>query len=210
MRFSGPNTTPARAARALAALWLATAGCSPGFHGRPVEPPRAAPEIAAEIPGRAPFRLSGLRGGVALVTFGYTHCPDICPLTLSTVKGLYRRLGADGDRVATVFVTVDPERDSPEQLARYVAAFDPRVVPVWLPRERLREVLSAYGATARRRESDPYRSASPSGARYYAVDHTSGFFVVDARGQLRLRSPHDATSEQLYQDLRRLLAKESD
>jgi protein SCO1/2 len=163
---------------------------------------------AADVGG---LRLAEQRDKVVLVTFGFTSCPDVCPLTLSRMKAAYRLLGDDAARVAMAFVTVDPERDSPELLRRHVSAFDGRIAPVFVQGRALADALQAYGATATRRVTDPdryHRLAGGGGAGAgYTVDHTSGFFVVDRRGRLRLHEPHDASPQALAADVRRLLAE---
>lgn len=116
-----------------------------------------------------------------------------------------RALGADADRVGAVFLTVDPERDTPERLAHYVSSFDPRLVGVSLPSPLHQRALAAYGVTATRRElGAPDREGEP---HYYAVDHTSGFLLIDRKGWVRLRAPHDLAIDKLAEDVRRLLAE---
>jgi protein SCO1 len=184
----------------MAVLVLAcSVSCQRGFTSLPVEPPR----MAADLGG---LRLSAERGKVLVITFGYTSCPDVCPLTLSRLKSVYRVLGRDAQRVATAFVTVDPERDRPDRLSAYVAAFDRRITPVFLEGPALDEALAAYGVTAVRRpsDSDRYAGALRAGASY-SIDHSAGFYVVDTRGRLRLRAPDDIAPEALAQDLSRLL-----
>ena len=158
------------------------------------------------------LRFANERDKVVVLTFGFTNCPDVCPLTLSQMKTAYRLLGADDGRVAMAFVTVDPDRDRPEILRKQVAAFDRRIVPVFVEGRALAETLAAYGATASKRISDPDRyhrlaTTGASNASSYTVDHTSGLFVVDKRGRLRLHVPHDLPPDALVADLRRLIAE---
>lgn len=186
----------------MAALALAcSTSCQRGFTSFPVDPPR----MAADLGG---LRISEYRGKVLLITFGFTSCPDVCPLTLSRLKRVYRVLGPDAPRVAAAFVTVDPERDRPDRLPGHVGAFDRRITPVFLEGEALREALAAYGADAVRRVVDPdrYPGASRAGASY-SIDHSAGFYVVDPRGRLRLRAPHDIEPEKLARDLAKLLGE---
>jgi protein SCO1 len=157
------------------------------------------------------LRIAQHRDQVVLLTFGFTSCPDVCPLTLSRMKAAYRALGADADRVAMAFVTVDPDRDRPDVLGAHVAAFDRRILPVFVEGRALADALAAYGATATKRITDPDRyhrvGAGAAAAAPYTVDHTSGFFVVDKRGRLRLHEAHDVAADALAADVRRLLAE---
>jgi protein SCO1/2 len=196
---------------ATAALCLAAAACS-APEGAPVElePPQPAPELVGQgVDGRA-FRLEQRRGRVVVLSFGYASCPDVCPTTLSRLRGLYRELGARADEVAVVFLTVDPERDRPERLRPYLAAFDPRFEGVVVQSEQLARTLERFGVTAVRRIPDARRYRNLQGAGGgaeppYSIDHTGGYLVIDRGGALRLRYPHQASVEQLAEGLRPLL-----
>lgn len=117
------------------------------------------------------------RGKVTLLYFGYTFCPDVCPLTLSNVGQVLKNLGASAGRVRVLFVTVDPNRDTPSVLTRYVATFGPQI-------DGLRSDPDQLAALARR-----YRvaySVDPHGPTGYEVTHSSGIYAFDARGKARL------------------------
>src|SRR3954469_14579255 len=178
---------------------VCAAACARGWTGEEMAPSRQAGDIG-------PIRLTAHRGEVVVVTFGFASCPDVCPLTLSRMRAVYRLLGAEGERVVMAFVTVDPERDRPESLERYVTAFDARIQPVHLEHRALADVLTAYGVTAVKRMPDASRYRNlPGAGTSYSIDHTAGLFVTDKRGQLRLRIPHDAAAEAIAADIRRLL-----
>jgi protein SCO1/2 len=163
---------------------------------------RPAPDLAPA------FRFAERRGQVVVISFGFTSCPDVCPLTLARMKALYRELGPDGARITAAFVSVDPGRDSPERLETYARSFDKRIVPVRLEGRALSDALAAWGVTAARRPVPASRYASFSrAADDYLVDHTAGFFLVDKLGRLRLRHPHDASARALADDVRMLLAE---
>jgi protein SCO1/2 len=137
-------------------------------------------------------------GKVVVVFFGYTHCPDICPTTLTTMKEVVRMLGPASDRVQVLFVTVDPERDTQEVLAAYVPWFDARF-------------LGAYGdaqtTVAAAREFRVYFSkVKGNSALDYSIDHTAASFAYDTQGRLRLLINHGATAQQISEDLSKLLA----
>jgi protein SCO1/2 len=139
--------------------------------------------------------LEDFRGKAVVVFFGFTHCPDICPTTLADLSQAIRQLGADAERVQVLFVTVDPERDTPEVLAKYVTAFDPRF-------------LGLYGdaaATQRvAKEFKIYYEKRKTGATY-SVDHSGQSYVIDPQGRLRLFVRHDRIASDLPDDLRTLL-----
>jgi protein SCO1/2 len=144
-----------------------------------------------------PRGLADFRGKVVVLFFGYTHCPDICPTTLADTAAAMKKLGPDAARVQVLFVTVDPERDTPEILAKYVPAFDA-------------SFLGLYGdaaATQRAaKEFKIYYEKRPGGAPgAYTVDHSGQSYVLDAQGRLRLFVRHDRIAQDLADDLRALL-----
>jgi protein SCO1/2 len=142
-------------------------------------------------------RLEDWRGKAVVVFFGFTHCPDVCPTTLADMAQVVRQLGTDAERVQVLFVTVDPERDTQEMLAKYVPAFDPRFLG-------LRGSLEATRAVAK--EFKVYFEKRPGetpGA--YSVDHSAQSYVIDPQGRLRLFVRHERIAEDLAPDLRTLL-----
>jgi protein SCO1/2 len=145
-----------------------------------------------------PRRLEDFRGKAVLVFFGFTHCPDVCPTTLADISQVMKGLGPDAERVQVLFVTVDPERDTREELGKYVTAFDPRF-------------LGLYGdaaATQRAaREFKVYYEKRKT-ADGYSVDHSGQTYVIDPQGRLRLFVRPDRLGSDLQEDLRTLL-KES-
>jgi protein SCO1 len=142
-----------------------------------------------------PRTLEDFRGKVVVVFFGFTYCPDICPSTLAEVSAAVRSLGADADRVQVLFVTVDPERDTPEVLARYVTAFD----------ERFLGLHGDAAATQRvAREFKIYYEKRKAGDSY-TVDHSAQTYVIDPQGRLRLFVRHDRIGADLPEDLKTLL-----
>ena len=142
--------------------------------------------------------LADFRGKVVVLFFGYTHCPDVCPTTLAELAQVMKTLGADADRVQVLFVTVDPERDTPAILSQYVPAFDPRF-------------LGLYGdAAATQRTAKEFKvfyeirkGATPG---EYTVDHSAGTYVIDTKGRLRLFVAYDRIgTDDLAADIRTLL-----
>jgi protein SCO1/2 len=115
-----------------------------------------------------------LAGKPSLIFFGFTHCPDVCPTTLYEMTQLYAALGADADKVQSFFITVDPERDTPQQLKAYLASFDPHIVGLTGERSALDPVLKAYRV---------YSKKVPTGGDDYTMDHTALVYLMDKKGQ---------------------------
>ena len=150
------------------------------------------------IDGR-PRTLADFAGKVAVVFFGYTHCPDVCPTTMAELATIKQSLGADGARLQAIFVTLDPERDTPEVLKPYVAGFDPGFIA-------LRGTPEQTAAAAKSFKVFFAKVPAKNGdARSYTVDHTAGSYVFDAQGRLRLFERYGTPAEALKEDLKRLL-----
>jgi protein SCO1/2 len=147
-----------------------------------------------------PRRLGDFKGRAVIMFFGYTQCPDICPTTMSTMRDLMGKLGPDAERVQVIFVTVDPERDTPQLLAHYVPSFHPSFIGLYGD-------ATATEATAKEFKIF-YRKQPGQASSTYSVDHTAGSYVFDPRGRLRLYLRHGETPERIAQDLKRLLAGE--
>lgn len=190
-------------AMALPLLFLGV-GCKPSqtWNGEVVEPVRPAPELTGVNWDGQRFQLSGLRGKVTLVFFGYTYCPDVCPFTLAKMKQLYRELGDRAQDVHVVFVSVDPKRDTVEKLSRYVPNFDRRFYGLRLEPKELDAATEGFGLSVQ--YGQPKNGLETDS--YYYVDHTGTFFVIDREGRLRLKFPPNATVEQMLPDLEKLLA----
>ncbi len=146
--------------------------------------------------------LADFKGKVTVVFFGFTHCPDVCPMTLAELAQVKKELGKDGERVQGVFVTLDPERDAPAQLKGYVTGFDPSFVA-------LRGTLEQTNATAR--EFKVFFAKVPGKtAGSYSLDHTAGSYVFDANGKLRLFARFSSSgggAANLKADILKLLAQ---
>lgn len=145
-----------------------------------------------------PRTLADFRGKVVTLFFGYTQCPDVCPTNLATMAEAMRQLGPDAARVQVLFVTVDPERDTQELLARYVPVFDPHFLG-------LRGDAAQTAAVAREFRVFYQKSGDTSGPNY-TVDHSTGTYVFDPAGRARLYVKHGETAENIVADLRTLLA----
>jgi len=137
---------------------------------------------------------SDLKGKVVAVYFGYTYCPDVCPLTMSSLAKARAELGKQADDVQVVMVTVDPERDSPEWLHEYVTRFDPSFIGLGGTDEQIRTAAEAFGVFYQKEETDS--------AAGYLMNHTAAVFVVDREGGIRLMMSHNLSSEQMKTDLK--------
>lgn len=144
-----------------------------------------------------PRTLADYRGKAVVLFFGYTQCPDVCPTTLSELAEAMKRLGPDADRVQVLFVTIDPERDTPELLANYVPAFDPRFVGLYGDAE-------ATARTAKEFKVIYQKQPGPTPATY-TMDHSAGTFIFDPQGRLRLYVGYGQGPDVFVHDLRALL-----
>ena len=142
-----------------------------------------------------PRKLEDFRGKAVVLFFGFAHCPDVCPTTLADIASSIRTLGPDAERVQVIMVSVDPERDSPEVLKKYVTAFDPRFLG-------LRGDLAATKKAAS--EFKIYFEKRKQGESY-TVDHSAQSYVIDPQGRLRLLVRHDRIGQDLAPDLRAIL-----
>lgn len=166
------------------------------FRGVELVPPEAAPDFALTDQHGRPFRLSEQRGQPVLLFFGYTYCPDACPLTLAHFKEAREALGSDAGRVVFAFVTVDPERDTPRRLAEYLTVV-PGVLGLTGDRDALAAVWSDF-----RVHVEVVPGTEPSA---YSVAHSTRTYLVDGAGSLRLLYSLFTSGEDMAHDLRRLL-----
>lgn len=144
-----------------------------------------------------PRKLADFRGKIVVVFFGFTQCPDVCPSTLMELAEVKRQLGADGDKVQGIFITVDPERDTPEVLKAYMALFDPGFLA-------LRGTPAQLEATARDFKVY-YKKVEGKTPTSYTMEHSAASFVYDTQGRLRLYVRPGSGPQVLVDDLRLLL-----
>jgi protein SCO1/2 len=142
-------------------------------------------------------RLADFRGKAVVVFFGYTQCPDVCPTTLATLAEAMKKLGADADRVQVLFITVDPERDTPELLAQYVPAFDRRFIGLFGDADATARTAKEFKVI--------YQKVPGSSAGTYTMDHSAGTYVFDPQGRLRLYVANGQGVDVFAHDLRELL-----
>jgi protein SCO1 len=144
-----------------------------------------------------PRTLADFRGKVVVVFFGYTQCPDVCPTTLSDMAEVKKRLGPDGDRLQVIFVTLDPDRDTPQVLSQYVPAFDPSFLGLFGTRDETAAVAKDFKVF--------YQKVAGKTETSYTLDHTAGSYVFDREGRLRLFLRHAGAVEPIVEDLRKLV-----
>lgn len=141
--------------------------------------------------------MADFQGKVVVVFFGFTQCPDVCPTTLSELAEIKRRLGPQGDRLQAVFVSLDPERDTPEVLGQYVQGMDPSFIALRGTPEQTAEVAKAFKVF--------YQKVPSKSGEGYTLDHTAGSFVFDPQGQARLFQRYGMKIELLQADIALLL-----
>jgi protein SCO1/2 len=139
--------------------------------------------------------LEDFRGKAVVIFFGFTHCPDVCPTTLAETAAALKTLGADADRVQVLFVTIDPERDTGEALAKYVTAFDPRFLGLRGDADATQRAAKEFKVFYEKRKTGDT----------YSMDHSGQTYVIDPQGRLRLLVRPERLAEDLPEDLRTLL-----
>jgi protein SCO1/2 len=174
----------------------------PTFHGTTYNPPMAAPEFVLTSHTGEAVRMSDFRGTPVLLFFGYTHCPDVCPLTLSKLSRVLDSLDASPEDVRVLLVTVDPERDTPAVMAEYVPAFGPHALGLTGERAVLEEVWAGYGVYSQPMHGGHGEHAADAAPM---VSHTTPVFGIDRAGQLRVLIHGDQPDEVMRDDVRALL-----
>jgi protein SCO1/2 len=146
-----------------------------------------------------PRSLADFKGKLVVVFFGFTQCPDVCPTTMLELASVKKALGAEGARVQGIFVTIDPDRDTPEVLRSYVANFSPDFVA-------LRGSLAQTQAVAKQFKVF-YAKVPGKTEGSYSMDHTAGSYIFDAQGRIRLFTRYGSGADALQHDLKLLLAQ---
>jgi protein SCO1/2 len=177
-----------------------TLGQNYRYQGSLIDPPVKAIDFELTDQKGAPFRLSDQTGKIVLVFFGYTHCPDVCPITLSEYMRIKESLGDLAENVSFVFITIDPERDTPDRLGEHLQIFDPEFVGLTGEAEQLAQVWKDYGVYIERRETE--------GASGYLLDHNPIIYAIDRQGNWRLTYPFGMETEKIVQDITHLLQEQ--
>ena len=143
--------------------------------------------------------LADFRGKAVAVFFGYIHCPDVCPTTLSDFAAALKQIGPLAERVQVIFVTVDPQRDTPELLKQFVPAFHPGFLGMYTDAASLDRLTKEFKVV--------YQKSSAKAADDYLIDHSAGTYVYDAKGNLRLLMPYGSSPDAIANDLKALLSE---
>jgi protein SCO1/2 len=144
-----------------------------------------------------PFTNTTLQGVWSFLFFGYTHCPDVCPTTLSVLNSVAQQLGSDASNVRFIFISVDPERDTPEHLARFVSYFNSDFIGVTGKPEAIEALTKQLGVLS-------MRVASGENPDSYLMDHTAGVFLVDPDGKYHAVFMPPLTAEMLVTNFRKM------
>jgi protein SCO1 len=141
--------------------------------------------------------LKDFQGKLVVLFFGYTQCPDVCPTTMAELAEARKKMGADGQKVQGLFVTLDPERDTPELLKAYMANFDPSFLALRPTPEQLAQVAKDFKVY--------YKKVDGKTPTSYTLDHSAASYVYDTQGRLRLYTRYGSGPEALASDLQLLL-----
>jgi protein SCO1/2 len=199
---SDPSPHPTRRGLLLAGGALATfalAGCDkilpPSFNGVDITGASYAQDFRLNDADGRERTLADFKGKAVMMFFGFTQCPDVCPTALVRAAEIRRMLGADGERLQVIFVTVDPERDSPVVLKAYTQAFDPSFIGLYGDLRTTAETAKAFKV---------FYKKVPTGSSY-TMDHSAFSYVFDPRGKIRLVLRHEQSAQECAQDLRQIL-----
>ena len=184
----------------LLAVLLALGACQqgkPDFRATDVTGAAFGHDFALADHTGKPRALADFRGKVVVMFFGFTHCPDVCPTTLAELATVMKKLGADGDRVQVLLVTVDPERDTPQILSQYVTAFDPRFLALRGTAEETGQVAKEFKII--------YQKVAGARPDSYSMDQSAGTYIFDTRGRLRVYVSYGQGPEVFAHDIALLL-----
>ncbi|RME07722.1 MAG: SCO family protein [Anaerolineae bacterium] len=166
------------------------------FAGTVLQSPEAAPDFTLQS-AQGTVSLHDFRGKVVLLYFGYTFCPDVCPTTLAELKTALDVLGRQADSVQVIMISVDPERDTPEVLQRYMEHFHPDFIGVTGELDKIKEIATLYGVYFEKAEGDSEKD--------YLVNHTATVMAIDPEGYLKLIFPYGTSGEAIAADVAYML-----
>jgi protein SCO1/2 len=166
------------------------------FKAGVLSPALPAPEIKLQGTDGKPLNLARFHGKVVMLAFGFSSCGEVCPITLATLAGARKKLGADGADVQVVYVTVDPERDDAARMKKFLGSFDPTFIGGVGSRAEIDVAQKSYGISST-------RQAYPDGG--YTIGHSSSIYLIDRAGRLRAVMPYGHGSDDFVHDLKILL-----
>jgi protein SCO1 len=184
---------------ALSAAFIGLGACAdkPSFRNTDITGAEFAREFALTDHNGQARTLADFKGKAVVVFFGFTQCPDVCPTTLAEMTEAVKQLGADGNKLQVLFITIDPERDTPELLKKYVPAFHPSFLGLTGNAEAIAKVAKEFKVF--------YQKSAGKTPGSYTMDHTANSYVFDPQGRVRLVIKHGMGAEPLVQDLKQLL-----
>jgi len=178
---------------------VASLGCqSENFRGNKMPEDIQTADFTLTDQNGKPFTLSNQKGNVVLMFFGYTYCPDVCPMTLSTWMQVQDTLGNQAQKVKFVYITVDPERDTPERLKNHLKIYSPDFIGLTGSQGALDSVYSSYGVYHDRNDVE-------GSDGIYFMSHTSSTYVIDPNGEWRLLLPYGTSIGDIVHDVKLLL-----
>jgi len=166
------------------------------FKAGTLSPVMPAPEVALSGSDGKPVSLERFRGKVVLLAFGFSNCGEVCPITLATLAGARKKLGAEAADVQVLYVTVDPERDDAAQMKKFVGSFDPSFVGGVGSRPQLEAAYKSYGISISRK-------TNADGS--YSIGHSSSIYMIDRAGGLRAVMPYGHPADDFVHDIKILL-----
>lgn len=169
-----------------------------GFHGSDMRKEDIGGDFTMTDGNGKSFNISDLKGKVVILSFGYTHCPDVCPTELLTHRDALNQLGEQAKDVAVVFASVDPERDTPELIGKYVKQFHPEFIGLTVTEgQNLPVIKQQYRVVSAK--------AQEQSEKVYLVDHTAGAYLLDKDGEVAVFEPYGSTAAQFADDIKILL-----
>lgn len=183
-----------------ATAWAALAGCSdpkPSFNAVDMTGADYAKGFALKDADGKERTLADFKGKVVVLFFGYAQCPDVCPTTMTEMAQVKQQLGKDGDKLQVLFVTVDPDRDTPTVMKAYMGAFDPAFVALIPTQEQLAAMAKDYKAY--------YKKVDGKTPTSYSMDHSAASYIYDTQGRLRLYARYGAGVAPMVADVKALI-----
>lgn len=165
-----------------------------------IDPPRVMADFMLTNQAGGTVHLSDFKGKTILMAFGYTHCPDVCPITLARFKQIKEKLGDSHDQVAFVWISVDGARDTPERIGQYLTMFDPTFNGLTADSEQVRTIISEYGGLFQ------INNAGGMKKENYTVDHTASHFLLDPEGRWIRTYAYTSEIETIVADMLKLLS----